>query len=146
MLDLFGHSSRQFIQPILRDWPVNSGANKQVQRSSASGRLNLCPHGQVQSEVEKLERTSSSKVLVVGSGPAGVELATTLADRLKGTATVELISTGMTASAAYFGTYTILLIVLLCQSRSMNLILSCFVSFPRPNHGTRALNGGHSLK
>lgn len=82
--------------------------------------------------MEKLERTSSSKVLVVGSGPAGVELATTLADRLKGTATVELISTGMTASAAYFGTYTILLIVLLCQSRSMNLILSYFVSFPRP--------------
>lgn len=49
---------------------------------------------QVQGEVEKLEKTRGSRILVVGSGPAGVELATTMADRLKALANVELISTG----------------------------------------------------
>ena len=48
----------------------------------------------MQGEVEKLEKTREARVLVVGSGPAGVELATTMADRLKGAAHVELISTG----------------------------------------------------
>ena len=48
----------------------------------------------MQEKVELLEKSKGSKVLVVGSGPAGVELATTMADRLKGSASVELVSTG----------------------------------------------------
>ncbi len=54
-------------------------------------------HLQVQREVELLEQTGSSTVVVVGSGPAGVELATTVADRLGKRANIQLISTGKTA-------------------------------------------------
>ena len=49
---------------------------------------------QVQREVELLEQAGSSSVVVVGTGPAGVELATTVADRLGRTANIQLISTG----------------------------------------------------
>ena len=51
-------------------------------------------HLQVQKEVELLEQAGSSSVVVVGSGPAGVELATTVADRLGKRANIQLISTG----------------------------------------------------
>ncbi len=49
---------------------------------------------QVQSSMQLLELAVSSTVVVVGSGPAGVELATTVADRLGKRTRVSLISTG----------------------------------------------------
>lgn len=51
---------------------------------------------QVQSAVQILELAVSSTVVVVGSGPAGVELATTVADKLGKRSRVSLISTGDT--------------------------------------------------
>lgn len=48
----------------------------------------------MQTEVQLLEQTGSSTVVVVGSGPAGVELATTVADKLGKMANIQLISTG----------------------------------------------------
>lgn len=50
---------------------------------------------QTQREVEMLEQAGSSTVIVVGSGPAGVELATTVAARLGNRTNVNLVSTGM---------------------------------------------------
>lgn len=44
--------------------------------------------------MDLLERAGSSTVIVVGSGPAGVELATTVADKLGRKANIQLISTG----------------------------------------------------
>lgn len=49
---------------------------------------------QVQSAMQTLELAVSSTVVVVGSGPAGVELATTVADTLGKKSRVSLISTG----------------------------------------------------
>jgi NADH dehydrogenase FAD-containing subunit len=51
---------------------------------------------QVQSAMQTLELAVSSTVVVVGSGPAGVELATTVADTLGKKSRVSLISTGNT--------------------------------------------------
>ena len=44
--------------------------------------------------MQLLDRAGGSTVVVVGSGPAGVELATTVADKIGRKSNIQLISTG----------------------------------------------------
>jgi len=76
----------------LKDIPVNPSVLSTVH--SVCFLLAVDRVLQVQSAMQILELAVSSTVVVVGSGPAGVELATTVADRLGKRTRVSLISTG----------------------------------------------------
>ena len=73
---------------------LNLGSCSHTQHPSKRARPVESVEAQVQQEVDVLSRAASSTVLVVGSGPAGVELATTVADKLARRAQIQLISTG----------------------------------------------------
>lgn len=60
--------------------------------------VTVVPVVQVVQRIEELERSASlltAQVMVVGAGPAGVELASTVAERLGSKAHVQLVSAGL---------------------------------------------------